>query len=180
MAIPKEVYKTFKKGSKTYFFSSLFFPKAAKEDVFMLYSFVRVADSFVDEIPQQKKEFLEFKQKFYQAYDGVLADNLIIDGFVKLMKKHDFELEWVTLFLNAMEMDLTKSEYHTIQETEEYMLGSAGVIGYMMCAVLGIPKSAFPQAKALGFAMQYANFIRDIDEDQELNRTYLPKTKLGT
>ena len=178
MAIPKQLYAIFKKGSKTYFYSSLLFPNTVRDDIFILYSFVRVADNFVDAIPQQKKQFFDFKQEYLTASKKGSSENIVIDQFVKLMKRKKIDKKWVTSFLDAMEQDLKKSSYKTIEETEQYMYGSAEVIGLILCAILDISKEGYKYAKLLGKSMQYINFIRDVSEDIELGRNYLPLTEM--
>lgn len=167
-------YQIFKKGSKTYFNSSLFFPENVRKDVFFLYAFVRVADDFVDNQPQQKDEFYDFKDRYLLARKGKEEKDPVIFGFVNLCKRKDIYNEWVDAFLKSMEMDLYKSTYKTIEETLEYIYGSAEVIGLFMARIMNLPEKSYDAAKMLGRSMQYINFIRDIAEDNDLGRTYLP------
>ncbi|MGA1848177.1 MAG: phytoene/squalene synthase family protein [Thermoplasmatota archaeon] len=176
--VESRIYNIFKKGSKTYFYNSLFFPREVRDDVFVLYSFVREADNFVDAIPQKKREFCEYFDMFCKAWDGEPSDDLVLDSFVKMAKKKNIEKEWIEAFLRSMEMDLVKSSYQTVEEVEEYIYGSAEVVGLMMCRILGVEDRFLPNARALGKAMQYINFIRDIKEDNRLGRTYIPKNEL--
>lgn len=166
----KEYIDIFKKGSKTYFYSSVFFPKKVKDDVFVLYVFVRKIDDLVDSVPQQKEEFYKQWQKF-KGNEKTGIDYL--DDFKKLMKKVDIKKEWVDAFWKAMELDLIKPVHKTINETENYMYGSAEVIGLMMAKIMSLPQEAYEAARKLGKAMQYANFIRDVDEDAKMGRNYL-------
>ncbi len=170
----KTIYTIFKQGSKTYFYSSIFFPGPVKHDVFCLYAFVRKADDFVDAIPQQPEAFYRFKELYTKACRGTPSNDIVIDSFVELMRRKEFDPQWIDAFLNAMELDLTKKIYATLEETCSYMFGSAEVIGLMMSKILGFHPDSYPHARALGRAMQYINFIRDIDEDLQLGRTYLP------
>jgi phytoene synthase len=62
--VNKIIYQTFKNGSKTFFTSSLFFPKTVREDIFIFYSFVRTADDLVDCVPPQLETFIQFKNKY--------------------------------------------------------------------------------------------------------------------
>jgi len=172
--IDDRLYSVFKQGSKTYFYSSIFFPKEVKKDVFALYAFVRTADDYVDAIPQQSQEFYQFRKDFLEARQGNPSGNIIIDSFVELEKRKGFEKSWADSFLASMEMDLTGKDYCTIEDVEEYMYGSAEVIGLFMAKTLGLPPASYPSARMLGKAMQYANFIRDIDEDWGMKRTYFP------
>lgn len=164
----------FKRGSKTYFNSSLFFPKDIREKVFRLYAFVRVADDFVDVIPQKRDEFFRFKEAYHQAMRGNPAQDEVIDSFVSLSKEENFDPAWTEAFLSAMEADLTKTTYYKLEETLQYTYGSAEVIGFFMARIMRLVEEAFPYAALLGRAMQYINFIRDIAEDIALGRTYLP------
>ena len=171
----EEIFKEiFKKGSRTYFNSSIFFPKSVRKDVFILYGFVRVADDYVDTVPQQKEEFLDFCDRYRKALSGEKADDIVIDSFVDLMRRKDFKPEWVDAFLYAMELDLTKKNYNTLEETLEYIHGSAEVIGFFMAKILDLPEESYFAAERLGRAMQYINFIRDIKEDIKYGRRYLP------
>ena len=101
--INKTIYSIFQLGSKTYFYSSLFFPTNLRKDVFTLYGFVRKADNYVDSIPQDINGFYEFKEKYYNAINGNKTNDIVIDSFVKLAIKKHFNPEWTEAFLNSME-----------------------------------------------------------------------------
>ncbi len=170
--------KIFKKGSRTYFYTSLFFPEEVRKNVFVLYAFVRTADDFVDSIPQRKKEFNEFAIEYKKASRSGFSENEIIYSYISLEKRKKFKKGWTTAFLNAMRMDLQKRNYKTIKELEEYIFGSAQVIGFMMANILNLPKESAESAGLLGKAMQYINFLRDIEEDNMLGRNYIPQDVL--
>jgi phytoene synthase len=167
-------YTTFKQGSRTYFNSSLFFPKAVRRDVFALYGFVRVADNFVDSVPQDADGFHRFRDAYLKACGGRATGDPIIDAFVELSGRKGFDPAWADAFLHSMELDLSKKEYDRLEETLEYIYGSAEVIGLYMAKILDLSPDSFPHAERLGRSMQYINFIRDIDEDRTLGRRYLP------
>lgn len=177
--INKTFYTIFQKGSRTYFYSSIFFPPYIKKDVFTLYGFVRKADNYVDSIPQNIDAYYEFKNKYYNALDGRKSKDIVIDSFVELMNNKEFELKWIDSFFESMEMDITKKRYDTLDETKKYIHGSAEVIGLMMAKIMDLPKESFIYSKYLGRAMQYINFIRDISEDLKLGRIYFPTTDLN-
>jgi len=168
----------FKKGSRTYFYSSLFFPPEIRDDVFRLYAFVRKADDFVDSTPQQSSEFYAFKEKYENALDGIPSGDIVIDEFTKISLRKNFDSNWVEAFLWSMESDLYINRYDTEDALRVYLYGSAEVVGLMMAKIMGLPEEAYPSARALGRAMQYANFIRDISEDLELGRIYFPMPEL--
>jgi phytoene synthase len=169
----------FKKGSKTYYNSTIFFRREIKEDVFKLYAFVRVADDFVDSIPQKVQEFENFKNEYRAALEGKKVEDIVISSFVELCQRKGFRPEWVDAFLRSMEMDLEARTYRTMEELDVYLYGSAEVIGLMMARIMDLPESSYVHARYLGKAMQYINFIRDIQEDNALGRSYFPQEELA-
>lgn len=193
---------TFKRGSTTYFNSSLFFPAAVRRRVFALYAFVRRADDFVDAVPQDGAGFRAFRSyaESLPALGGTAErsggmsggaeapvskdkpgpsdlapeDRAAIDAYAALASECSFDPSWTGAFLDAMEADLNRGEYDTLEETLSYVYGSAEVIGLFMARILGLPAEAEPSARMLGRSMQYINFIRDLAEDVTLGRRYLP------
>lgn len=163
--------KIFKQGSKTYFTSSIFFPKNIKKAVFQLYAFVRIADNFVDDIPANPKGFYSFVKQ----YKTKNLTDPIIAGLYEVKDAYGITNDEINSFLNAMESDLLSPVcYKTYDDLKKYMYGSAEVIGLMMSKIMSLKKESYPYACKLGEAMQYINFIRDIDEDIKLNRQYIP------
>ena len=167
--------KIFRNGSKTYYYSSFFFPPSVKEDVFKLYSFVRTADDYVDTIPQKKEEFYNFKNMYQLSLEGERTGDIVIDGFKETMEKKEINPKWVNSFLGSMEADLYINSYETIESLRVYLHGSAEVVGLMMAKIMELPSESYESAMHLGRAMQFVNFIRDIDEDLWLGRNYFPK-----
>ena len=165
---------TFKRGSKTYFTSSLFFPEKAREDVYKLYGFVRVADDFVDQVPPDKEGFENFIELYREAMREGSCGDIIVDSFVELSRRLEFDPAWTEAFLDSMNMDLHKSTYETVEEMLHYIHGSAEVIGLFMARIINLSVDAYPAAQMQGRAMQLINFIRDIQEDLYLGRRYLP------
>jgi len=176
--INKTIYSIFQTGSKTMFYSSLFFPKKVRNDIFILYGFVRTADDLVDTLPQDKVEFYKFKQKYEQAKRGIITGDIVIDSFAELEQRKQFDPEWTKAFLESMEMDLTKKIYNTLDEVLEYVYGAAEVMGLYMVNILNSDKNAYYYSRYLGRALQWINAIRDIAEDIEFGRSYIPKTDL--
>ena len=92
MALEEIQREIFKKGSKTYFNSSIFFPRGVREDVFILYGFVRIVDNFVDDLPQDPDGFFEFRRLYRQSIRGNKGGNVIIDSFVDLVDKAGIQM----------------------------------------------------------------------------------------
>jgi phytoene synthase len=174
MVNPK-IQEIFRKGSRTYFSSSRFFPRPIREDVSLLYGFVRTADNFVDVTPQKSQAFYAFWDKYHQSLHKKPVNNSVIDGFTDLMRRKKFQPDWAEAFLRSMEMDLKKKNYASLEDTLTYIHGSAEVIGLMMAAIMELDAASHRHAALLGRAMQFINFIRDITEDQELGRNYFPQ-----
>jgi 15-cis-phytoene synthase len=180
--------KIFKNASVTHYFSSKFFPKAMRQDIHKLYSFFRVADDYVDNRPQNKKEFKILKTLWYEAAENKKfdithrrSDSLnehVVKNMLQLTQDYKFEPEWVDAFLDSMQADLDKKTYTSFDGSLWYVYGSAEIIGLMMAKIMGLPKKAMPYAALQGRAMQWINFIRDIDEDNALGRSYFPEEDL--
>jgi phytoene synthase len=109
-----------------------------------------------------------------RALGGHPCGDPVIDAYVELSARKGFDPGWTRAFLDAMEADLVKREYATLEETLGYVYGSAEVIGLFMARILDLPERALPYARLLGRSMQYINFIRDIAEDRRLGRRYPP------
>ncbi len=168
----------FYNGSRTYFWTSLFFPKQVREDVFVLYAFVRTADDYVDAPVPQLVHYHDFKKAYRLASNNKKTNNAIVKAFVALSNRKKFDPEWVDAFFLSMDMDTKKTLFLSLDDTVRYIHGSAEVVGLMMAKVMRLPKKSYKGAQLLGRAMQYINFIRDIDEDVQLERSYFPELEL--
>ena len=173
--------RLFFEGSRTYYNAAKLFPKNVRQKVTLLYAFVRKVDNIVDSMAQDRAAFdryyLEYK-KFWQQADIPTYEDTepVLAGFIQLGKLCAFETEWIESFFRSMELDFTKRTYNSLDETIEYMYGSAEVIGLFMVRIMELPDDALDGAKMLGRAMQYLNFLRDIKEDAKFGRCYLPLT----
>jgi phytoene synthase len=172
---------------KTYFLATLLLPAAKRPHVHALYGFARYADEIVDDLASTLT--LEEKAAALKGWgDQVLSDlqrgvseDPIGRALVDTVNRFQIPLEYFEAFLKSMTMDLTVEEYATYEDLMEYVYGSAVVIGLQMLPILG-PLSPEAQAAAekLGAAFQLANFIRDIGEDLERGRIYIPIDELAT
>lgn len=171
---------------KTYYLATLLLPAAKRPPVHALYGFARYADEIVDDLastltPEEKAVALR------TWGDTVLADlragesnDLIGRALVDTVKKYSIPLEYFDAFMVSMEMDLTVTRYKTYEDLMTYVYGSAVVIGLEMLPILGYSDPrAIEAATALGTAFQLANFIRDIGEDIDRGRIYMPLDDLA-
>ncbi len=174
----QELKEIFSDSSTSYYYSSLFFPEDVKEDVFKFYAYVRTADDFVDDRPQEPEKLRNFREKTFDNWSSGESGDKVVDYFLQVARENNFEKDWVEAFLDSMAMDLEKQEYDTMDETLKYIHGSAEVIGLMMANILELPEESHESAAMLGRAMQYCNFLRDVEEDYELGRRYLPEDEM--
>lgn|SRR5574343_110702 len=170
--------KITRKFGTSYFLATSLFPARIRKPTWVVYAFLRTVDEIVD---NQIKDGVEAGKAIKQAADsyedskktknedsvfGMMA--IVSDQFV-------FESEWVRKFFESMYADTHISRYETYADLENYMEGSASVVGYMMSSIIGYRQDALVYAQALGQAMQLTNFLRDINEDFEKGRIYIPK-----
>jgi phytoene synthase len=171
---------------KTYYLATLLLPKAKRPFVHALYGFARYADEIVDDLASELS--VEEKAEVLSNWGNtVLADlkkgtsqDHVGRALIDTVKRFDIPHEHFEAFLHSMTMDLTVQEYESYEDLLEYVYGSAAVIGLEMVPILGpLHSDAFEAAKKLGIAFQLANFIRDVDEDLDRGRVYLPLKELG-
>ena len=170
---------------KTYYLATLLLPPAKRPHVHALYGFARYADEIVDDLASTLSQ--EEKAAALHTWgNGVLKDlragtshDHIGAALVDTVNRFHIPIEHFEAFLHSMTMDLTVGEYQTYDDLMEYVYGSASVIGLQMVPILGVlDESAYEAAEKLGTAFQLANFIRDIGEDLERGRVYLPIEEL--
>jgi phytoene synthase len=166
--------------SKTYYFSTLLFPPETRARVYALYAFMRAADEIVDspETDDRGEQFdalQRFEEETFAAVHGEAVSSPILRAFADTVRERKIEAGYIQSFMASMKMDTYISRYETYEDLEEYMYGSAAVVGLMMCRVMGVENDdARPHAEALGAAMQLTNFLRDVREDWQRGRVYLP------
>jgi phytoene synthase len=175
---------------KTYFLATLLLPKEKRPYVHALYGFARYADEIVDDLKSTLNDN-EKADALNSWGDQVLRDlqagsskDPIAAALVDTAMKFDIPIDYFKAFLHSMKMDLTITEYQTYQDLYEYVYGSAAVIGLQMVHILGtVSASDLAEAKIaaekLGVAFQLANFIRDVGEDLDRGRVYLPLSELA-
>ncbi|MCY7365800.1 MAG: phytoene/squalene synthase family protein [Frankiaceae bacterium] len=168
---------------KTYYLATLLLPAWKRPYVHALYGFARYADEIVDDLAstlsdQEKADWLVgWGEQFVKDVANGGSDHPISRAVVDTVRRWDVPMDYVEAFLHSMRMDLTVTEYATYADLMEYVYGSAAVIGLQMVPVLEplVPREiADPYASDLGIAFQLSNFIRDVGEDLQRGRVYLP------
>ncbi len=173
---------------RTYFLATRLLAARQRPAVHALYGFARWTDDLVDE-PDERDTPASLAGKLSEV-DRTLADGLatgraehpVVAAVVDTAKRFDLRPPLFSAFLASMRMDLTVTDYPTRAALGEYVHGSAEVIGLQVLPVLGTVSSraeAEPHAAALGEAFQLTNFLRDVAEDLDRGRVYLPADELA-
>ena len=174
---------------KTYYLATLLLPPAKRPHVHALYGFARYADEIVDDLASNltlDEKALLLKKWSNQVLSDIKSgssNDPIAAAVVDTTSRFKIPIAHFEAFLHSMNMDLSVRQYQTYEDLHEYVYGSAAVIGLQMVSVLGTISpdavtSANEAAEKLGIAFQLANFIRDVGEDLDRGRVYLPMTEL--
>jgi phytoene synthase len=175
---------------RTFFLATRLLAPEQRPAVHALYGFARRADDILDDIDDtvsagERAEQLQLlaTQLFNQLVQHQdSGDDPALCAVVHTARRYGIPWEMFDDFLAAMRMDLTVTDYPDRNALERYMHGSAEVIGLQMLPVLGTVgprEEAAPYAAALGKAFQLTNFLRDVDEDLQRGRVYLPADELA-
>lgn len=174
------------KHGKTYYLATLLLPPEKRPYVHALYGFARYADEIVDDLsstltPQEKAEALTtWGTHFLNQFDEGETSDPICLAVLDTVRKWAIPRGHFEAFLHSMKMDLTVTSYETYDDLFEYIYGSAAVIGLQMVPILEpTDPRAYDHAMELGVAFQLANFIRDVNEDLDRGRVYLPMQELA-
>jgi phytoene synthase len=173
---------------RTYFLATRLLPRSRRPAVHALYGFARYVDDLVDEpgpeaTPARARANLDEAERLLRAgLSGVRGIHPVVLALADTIERFDIRPALFTAFLRSMRMDLDVRDYPTRADLAAYTYGSARVIGLQMLPVLGTVTDAAraaPLAAALGEAFQLTNFIRDVAEDLDRGRVYLPADELA-
>ena len=157
-----------------------------RQDIYNIYGFVRFADEIVDSFHNYDKKVLLnlFEKDLKKSIEDKISLNPILNSFQKTIHNYQIDYELVDSFLNSMKLDLDKKKYLTKKEFDQYVYGSADVVG-LMCLKVFVKgnKNQYddlrPYAMSLGSAFQKVNFLRDLKADHDgLNRNYFPNLNI--
>ncbi len=175
-----------KQHGRTYYLATRLLPAWKRRHVHALYGFTRYADEIVDRIEalppvERTRQLADWSDRFLAGLAGEVTDDPLLPAVLHTIRVFDLDLEDFRKFLASMAMDLTVSGYATYDDLLRYMEGSAAVIGTMMLPILEADDvvAAREPARQLGLAFQLTNFIRDVAEDLDLGRVYLPGADLA-
>jgi phytoene synthase len=177
-----------KRYGTTYYWSTKVLPRVKQHHVHALYAFCRYADDIVDDLDRdwgrdpaaaRAAALAEFGERFFVDLARGRSEDPVLKAVVHTVKAFDIDPDCFARFMRSMTMDLTIAEYETWDDLLVYMDGSAAVIGEMMLPILEpLSPDALEHARDLGNAFQLTNFLRDIAEDLDRGRQYVPQEDL--
>ena len=168
--------------AKSFYFSSFLLPKEKRNAAYAVYAFCRYADDLVDhskiytsnELQSKYGELLNYLE---DVFAGKLKSNSLnqVLAFTDAVSRFKIPKHYFTDLIEGVMMDITKKRYATFMELDTYCYKVASVVGLMMSEIFGYSnKAALPYAIYLGKAMQLTNILRDVNEDFQMGRIYLP------
>lgn len=171
---------------RTYYLATRLLPAWQRPHVHALYGFTRYTDDIVDcpdgeAAAERASRLHNWADRFTAALNGAPVDDPVMPAVLHTIEVFDLDRADFAAFLRSMEMDLTVAEYDSYDDLLDYMAGSAAAIGTMMLPILGASDLALARepARQLGLAFQLTNFIRDVGEDLDRGRIYLPQKDLA-
>ena len=174
--------------AKSFSWAARFLAKSARHDAAQLYAFARLADDLADEeqlgsFVQRMSQLALLRSDVLQSSDVVHRDSAHAGKSTsqaclvgRMLHAHGVDARVVASFMDSLSQDAQPRRIGTPEELLLFAYGVAGTVGQMMCPILGAPASAQHFAMALGIAMQLTNIARDVIEDAQRGRCYLPKS----
>lgn len=170
--------------SKSFYFSARMLPSEQRWATYALYGFCRYCDNLID-VPRRRtksdllREIQFVAEELQIAYDTSESEHPVIRAFILVAKSYGIPIAYPLDLLKGVAMDVQRTRYKTFDDLSLFCYRAAAVVGLMMTHVLGYKDDrAFDYAKQLGIAMQLTNILRDVKEDKEMGRIYLPQTEL--
>ncbi len=168
--------------SKTFYFGSRFFPAAQRDAVWAVYAACRIGDDTVDELEgKAARDALEsWRGRIESAISGNPDSDSMARGLSWAASRFPIQYAPYHELYQGLEMDLERYQYETLEDLMLYCRRVAGVVGWMITPIAGFDggDATLERALKLGMAMQVTNIMRDVGEDLERGRMYLPRELL--
>lgn len=169
--------------AKNFYYAFLFLPKPKREAIYVVYAFCRYCDDIVDEghdIPAQQALLQSWGAELDNCYAGK-PTHIITLALQQVVEHYDIPKQYFEELLSGVAMDLTVQRYATFAELQQYCYRVASVIGLACIRIFGYTRPGVQDyAYHIGIALQLTNIIRDVREDAERGRIYLPLEDLTT
>ena len=183
-------HASIKKGSKSFALASRVLPPELRDDASMLYAWCRYCDDVIDGQEMGHGQIADYKigqgERLKQlrtdtknALGGVPTDNPVFAGLARVFKTHDIDHKHAFDLLKGFEMDAQDRVYETMDDILDYSYHVAGVVGVMMANIMGVRDEAtLDRASDLGLAFQLTNIARDVIDDAQADRVFVPRELL--
>jgi 15-cis-phytoene synthase len=168
--------------SKSFALAGRLLGTAERDRAAVVYAFCRRADDAVDLAPEDERAgaVCRLQRELDALCAGEPTGDVVLEAFGEVVRACAIPREYPAELVAGMEMDASGWRYQTLEELMLYCYRVAGTVGLMMCHVLGVRHDrALPRAVHLGLAMQLTNICRDVEEDWQLGRLYLPAELLA-
>jgi len=167
-----------KNHARTFYLASRFLPEDKRLAAYSVYAICRITDESVDN-PANTGSLNKIKQEIDSAYSETKLDDDLLVAFRKTVDSYGIPKRYFDDLIDGMHLDLAKARYQNFKELKDYCYKVAGVVGLIMLKIFGYTdKRAETNAVELGTAMQLTNILRDIKEDLQKGRIYLPQDEL--
>lgn len=179
-------------SAKTFYLAARFLPYEKQRSIFAIYALCRYLDNLVDEQEEEAPEsgnrveqiaelLSEWEHNVQRTYKGEQLTHPVLYAFSDVLKRYQIPVDLPLQLIEGMSMDLVRNRYETFDELYDYAYKVASVVGLMVCEVFGYEDdTARKHAVDLGIAMQLTNILRDVGEDLQRDRIYLPAEELET
>ena len=177
----RDFQRILRENSKSFALACRLLPKARRDDVAVVYAWCRRADDAIDFASGdvQRRALARLRQELKAIYEGEAQTEPTLAAFQRVVQAHAIPAVYPSELLRGLEMDVLAARYRTIEDLIAYCYRVAGTVGLMMCHVLGVSDPrALQHAAHLGIAMQLTNICRDVLEDWDRGRLYLPAALL--
>ena len=171
--------------AKSFYFATVMLPKEKRWATYALYGFCRYIDNLIDtprprDIEQITQELDHLEEEIRIAYRTGESEHPIIKPYIAVARHFNIPMEYGFELIKGVKMDTHKKRYDNFEELYLFAYRVAGVVGLMMTPLLGYKDpAALKHAESLGIAMQITNILRDVKEDKDMGRIYLPLTDIN-
>lgn len=177
-----EVRASIQKHSKSFALAAKLLPPEVNHAAVVLYAYCRRADDMIDLCPEpeQAAQLQQLQAELAAIYAGVPQSDPLLSRFQRVVREYAVPRVYLDELLLGMQMDTERCRYRTLADLLLYAYRVAGVVGLMMCHVMGVRETrALRHAAHLGMAMQLSNIARDVQEDWQRGRLYIPEALLA-
>lgn len=169
-------------AAKNFYYAFLTLPAARRRAIYVVYAFCRYCDDTVDAVRSDEEKLsmlAEVRSRLEEAYSGAASEPLFL-ALADVAEKYDIPQEHFKDVISGVEWDITKDRYGDFEELKRYCYQVASVVGLICLQIFGYKDaSAKEHAIDLGLAMQLTNIARDVQEDLEFGRIYLPQDEIA-